>query len=120
MPHHHLSTLGVPLLRSDAGENVRFRTRKHLALLIRLAVESGKRLSRDYLQELLWPEVPTHLARHYLAQAISVLQAKVGPAHLVIQRAPAVLVEGAADLDLHRAATAHRQGRAGFVQAEAA
>ena len=62
MPQHHLFTLGVPQLRSDAGEQVRFRTRKHLALVIRLAVESGKRLSRDYLQELLWPEVPPELA----------------------------------------------------------
>src|SRR3989475_2145940 len=116
MPHHHLSTLGVPLLRSDAGENVRFRTRKHLALLIRLAVESGKRLSRDYLQELLWPEVPTHLARHSLAQAISVVKAKVGPAHLVIQRATVVLVEGAVDVDIHRVGTENLEVRGRFLE----
>src|SRR3989454_2712939 len=116
MPHHHLSTLGVPLLRSDAGENVRFRTRKHLALLIRLAVESGKRLSRDYLQELLWPEVPAHLARHSLAQAISVLKAKVGPDHLVIQRATVVLVEGAVDVDIHRVGTENLEVRGRFLE----
>src|SRR3989441_4030741 len=116
MPHHHLSTLGVPLLRSDAGENVRFRTRKHLALVIRLAVESGKRLSREYLQELLWPEVPAHLARHSLAQAISVLKAKVGREHLLVQRATVALVEGAVEVDVQRLETDGLEVRGRFLE----
>src|SRR5712692_265931 len=116
MPSHHLSTLGVPLLRSETGEPVRFRTRKHLALLIRLAVEAGKRLSRDYLQELLWPEVPTHLARHSLAQAISVLKAKVGSGQIVIQRATVALAAGAVDVDIHQVGTESLEVRGRFLE----
>ena len=63
MPSHRLLTLGVPQLLPQAGEQVRFRTRKHLALLIRLALEPGKRLRRESLMALLWPEAPTRLAR---------------------------------------------------------
>ncbi len=116
MPSHHLSTLGVPLLRSETGEPVRFRTRKHLALLIRLAVEAGKRLSRDYLQELLWPEVPAHLARHSLAQAISVLKAKVGSGQIVIQRATVALAAGAVDVDIHQVGTESLEVRGRFLE----
>src|SRR5712692_94221 len=116
MPSHHLSTLGVPLLRSETGEPVRFRTRKHLALLIRLAVKAGKRLSRDYLQELLWPEVPTHLARHSLAQAISVLKAKVGSGQIVIQRATVALAAGAVDVDIHQVGTESLEVRGRFLE----
>src|SRR2546428_9272948 len=116
MPQHHLFTLGVPQLRSDAGEQVRFRTRKHLALVIRLAVESGKRLSRDYLQELLWPEVRADLARPSLAQAISVLKAKVGREHLVVQRATVALVEGAVDVDIQRLETPSLEVRGRFLE----
>jgi DNA-binding SARP family transcriptional activator len=72
-PHLHLSTLGAPLLLTEAGQQVRFRTRKHFALLIRLATEAGKKLTRDYLMDLLWPDAPSHLARHSLAQALTVV-----------------------------------------------
>src|SRR2546426_8260622 len=51
-----LRSLGGPALFTVAGEPVRFRTRKHLALLIRLALEPGKQFTRDYLADLLWPE----------------------------------------------------------------
>jgi len=44
VPHLQLLTLGAPLLLTQAGEQVRFRTRKHFALLIRLAVEAGRKL----------------------------------------------------------------------------
>src|SRR5207245_1013678 len=77
-----------------AGEQIRFRTRKHFALLIRLAVEAGKRFTRDYLMDLLWRNAPSHLARHSLAQALSVLKEKVGREHLVVQRATVALAEG--------------------------
>src|SRR5256885_16452241 len=40
-PHLHLLTLGAPLFLTGAGEQIKFRTRKHFALLIRLAVEAG-------------------------------------------------------------------------------
>jgi hypothetical protein len=42
-PHLHLLSLGPPLLLTDAGEPIRFRTRKHFALSFRLATAAGKK-----------------------------------------------------------------------------
>src|SRR5437016_9161553 len=89
--HLQLVTLGAPLLLTETGEQVRFRTRKHFALLIRLAVEAGKRFTRDYLMELLWPAAAAPLARHSLAQALTVVRDAVGREHLLVQRATVAL-----------------------------
>src|SRR6266496_277020 len=99
-PHLQLLTLGAPLLLTDAGEQVRFRTRKHFALLIRLAVDAGRKLTRDYLMDLLWPDVPAPRARHSLAQALTVLKEKVGRDRLVVQRASIGLVADAVSADV--------------------
>ena len=99
-PQLQLLSLGTPLLLTHAGEQVRFRTRKHFALLIRLALEAGKKLTRDYLTDLLWADAPAPQARHSLAQAISVLKAKVGAEHLSIQRSHVALVDGVVDSDI--------------------
>src|SRR2546427_9104298 len=94
-PHLQLLTLGAPLLLTQSGEQVRFRTRKHFALLIRLATEAGRKLTRDYLMDLLWPDVAAPRARHSIAQAWSVLKEWIGRDHLVMQRASIALVAGA-------------------------
>ncbi|PYO96126.1 MAG: hypothetical protein DMD61_14565, partial [Gemmatimonadetes bacterium] len=99
-PHLHLLSLGAPLLLTEAGDQIRFRTRKHFALLIRLAVEAGRKFTRDYLMDLLWPDVPAVRARHSLAQALTVLRAKVGREHLVIQRSSVGLAPGAVQADV--------------------
>jgi DNA-binding SARP family transcriptional activator/tetratricopeptide (TPR) repeat protein len=99
-PHLHLLTLGAPLLVTEAGEQIRFRTRKHFALLIRLAVEAGRKLTRDHLMDLLWPDVPAPRARHSLAQALTVLKEKVGRDRLIVQRASIALVADAVDADV--------------------
>ncbi len=101
-PHLQLSSLGAPLLLTASGEPIRFRTRKHFAVLIRLAVEAGRRLTRDYLIDLLWPDAPTGRARHSLAQAVSVLKAKVGREHVLIQKATLALAAGVVDVDVGR------------------
>ena len=115
LPHLHLLTLGAPLLLSGTGEQIRFRTRKHFALLIRLAVEAGRRLTRDYLMDLLWGNAPAHLARHSLAQALTVLKQKVGREHLLIQRAAVALVEGAVDADVAHLDACDLQIRGAFL-----
>src|SRR6266545_3389694 len=94
-----LHSLGGPALFTVAGEQVRFRTRKHLALLIRLALEPGKQFTRDYLADLLWPEAPPRLANHSLAQGLSVIKAKIAREAVVIQRATVGLAEGWVDVD---------------------
>jgi len=102
-PHHlHLLTLGTPLLLAEGGEPVRFRTRKHFALLIRLAVEAGRKFTRDYLVDLLWSDAPPQRASHSLAQAISVLKAKVGREHVLVQKATVALADGVVDADVRR------------------
>lgn len=94
-----LSTLGYPSLRSAAGEPVRFRTRKHFAVLIRMALAAGHRCSREELMEMLWPSVPSKHARHSLAQAITVIKSKVGGERIVAARSSISLAAGSVDVD---------------------
>jgi DNA-binding SARP family transcriptional activator/tetratricopeptide (TPR) repeat protein len=100
-PSFRLCTLGSPQLLTTSGEQVRFRTRKHFALLIRLALEAGHRLTRDYLIDLLWSEAPARLGRHSLAQGISVLKAKLGREFIQVQKATVALTEAAVEVDAH-------------------
>ena len=103
MPHaFSLRCLGSPSLVTVAGEPVRFRTRKHLALLIRMALEPGKQFTRDYLTDLLWPSAAPRLANHSLAQGLSVIKAKIARAAVVIQRATVGLAAGWVEMDIHR------------------
>jgi DNA-binding SARP family transcriptional activator/tetratricopeptide (TPR) repeat protein len=101
----HLSCLGEPQLFDGAGEAIRFRTRKHFALLIRLALEPGHAFSRDSLTELLWPDAPPKRARHSLAQGVSVLRAKLGRENLLVRTASVGLRAGVVETDVAHLAT---------------
>lgn len=68
---------GPPHLRRDGAE-VRFDTRKAVALLAVLAV-TGREHSREALAALLWPELDRQRARATLRRTLSVASA-VGPA----------------------------------------
>jgi DNA-binding SARP family transcriptional activator len=94
-----LHCLGTPALFTVTGEQVGFRTRKHLALLVRLALEPGKQFTRDYLADLLWPNAAPKLANHSLAQGLSVIKAKIAREAVVIQRATVGLAPGWIDVD---------------------
>jgi DNA-binding SARP family transcriptional activator/tetratricopeptide (TPR) repeat protein len=96
-----LRCLGQPALYTSAGEPVRFRTRKHLALLVYLAVENRVH-RRDRLAELLWPHVSPTEARHSLATALSVLRPRVGIEALETNRDQVRLLPGSVRLDLER------------------
>ena len=96
---YRLRTLGSPILYSPGGQPVRFRTRKHFALLIRLAVEPGRPHTRDQLIELLWPSSPAHHGRHSLAQAVTVLRGLLGRDHVLTHRST-LAVDGAIDADV--------------------
>lgn len=97
-----LRCLGAPSCVSGSGEPVQFRTRKHLALLIRLAVEPGKRFTRDYLTDLLWPSAGARHAAHSLAQALCVIRRAVGREPVLAQRSTVCLAEGAVGADVLR------------------
>ena len=98
----YLRCLGQPALFSPTGEPVRFRTKKHLALLVYLAVEGRRAHRRDRLAELLWPNVPAAEARHSLATALSILRPRLGVGAIEANRDHVVLTVGRLDLDLDR------------------
>jgi DNA-binding SARP family transcriptional activator len=100
-----LHCLGAPALFTAAGEQVGFRTRKHLALLVRLALEPGKQFTRDYLADLLWPDAAPKFANHSLSQGLSVIKAKIAREAVVIQRATVGLAAGWIDVDLNHLAS---------------
>jgi hypothetical protein len=97
-----LRCLGPPALFSPSGEPVRFRTKKHIALLVYLAVEPAKPHRRDRLAELLWPSVATAEARHSLATALSMLRPRLGPDALQTNREHVLLSKDRIQLDIER------------------
>jgi DNA-binding SARP family transcriptional activator/tetratricopeptide (TPR) repeat protein len=98
----YLRCLGQPALFSPTGEPIRFRTKKHLALLVYLAVEGRRVHRRDRLAELLWPNAPAAEARHSLATALSILRPRLGSGAIEANRDHVVLAVGRLDLDLDR------------------
>ncbi len=76
----HLRLFGCPELLDPDGVPVPFRTHKHLALLVYLALEARDRvIPRDFLIDLLWSNAPYARGRHSLAQALSAIRGRVGP-----------------------------------------
>ena len=67
---YELRCLGEATLRGPAGDLVHFRSRKHLALLIYLALNSDRAHRRERLASLLWSDSETSKARHSLSQAL--------------------------------------------------
>lgn len=103
MPEHYfLRCLGAPELQGPGGEPIRFRTRKHLALLVYLATERGQAQPRLRLAELLWPDASPSEGRHSVATAISVLRGKLGPRAFESTRDTLRLVAEGLEVDLDR------------------
>ena len=115
-PHFRLLTLGVPMLVSAAGEVVRYRTRKHFALLIRLALEPGRKFVRDYLIDLLWPDATAERGRHSLSQAITVMRTTVGREFVAAHRNTLTLNEGVIDVDALRLESCDAEIRGRFLE----
>ncbi len=69
-----LTCLGLPELRTADGKVVRIRVKKHLALLVYLAIERRGSHSRARLVELFWSGVQPKRGRHSCATALSVLR----------------------------------------------
>ncbi len=97
-----LRCLGLPALFSPSGEPIRFRTKKHIALLVYLAVEGRRFHHREHLADLLWPGVRGQEARHSLATALSVLRPRMGNGALQTTREQVTLTPGHLSLDLDR------------------
>ena len=97
-----LRCLGTPALFTPTGEPIRFRTKKHLALLVYLSVEGRRSHRRDRLGELLWPKVSLSEARHSLATALSMLRPRLGAGVLQSSRDHVGLARERIALDLDR------------------
>src|SRR5207247_3674707 len=66
-----LKVFGSPQLARGGRSPVRFRTKKHLAVLLYLHFEGRARsIPRDQLVDLLWPDVPPETGRPSLSQAL--------------------------------------------------
>jgi len=101
-PKRFLRCLGQPALFTATGELIRFRTKKHLALLVYLAVEHRRPHRRERLAEFLWPDASAAEARHSLATALSILRPRLGPGVLETTRDHVILPAGRVVLDLDR------------------
>ena len=101
-PKHHLRCLGQPALFAPNGELIRFRTKKHLALLVYLVVEQGRAHRRDRLADLLWPKASAAEARHSLATALSILRPRIGTHALETTREHVTLHADDLSLDIDR------------------
>jgi DNA-binding SARP family transcriptional activator/tetratricopeptide (TPR) repeat protein len=100
-----LRTLGPPALLAPSGEPVRFRVKKHLALLAYLAVEPPVAHRREALADFLWPLATAGEGRHSLATALSVLRARLGRAAFDTTRDTVRLTGAGLELDLTRLAS---------------
>jgi DNA-binding SARP family transcriptional activator/tetratricopeptide (TPR) repeat protein len=100
-PQRYLRCLGHPVLFGPSGEPIRFRTKKHLALLVYLAVDARSH-RRERLAELLWPCASLVEARHSLATGLSILRPRLGPGGLETSRDHVRLTQGRLVLDLDR------------------
>jgi DNA-binding SARP family transcriptional activator/tetratricopeptide (TPR) repeat protein len=77
-PRFFLKCLGYPELRGSDGKIVRIRVKKHVALLVFLAVERRRHHDRSRLVSLLWPRVSAEKGRHSISVAISLLRTTFG------------------------------------------
>ena len=100
----HLRCLGRPQLISPGGEPVRLRVRKHLAVLVYLALEPRGQHRRERMADLLWPNVSPRDGRHSVATAISMLRGKLGRELVQGDRDHVQLVGSGLTLDLDRLA----------------
>ena len=75
---YYLKVMGHPELLDPFGRRVRFRVRKHLALLIYIVLDRKTSYRRETLVELLWPRSPGKGGQS-LSMACSVLRAVFGP-----------------------------------------
>ena len=102
-PLLELQCFGVPSARlggSPAPPEV--LRRKHLALLIYLALSPNRRRTRAHLVGVLWPETGEAQARHSLNEAIRRLRAPLGAGRLASDGDSIVLHDGALEVDALR------------------
>src|SRR5690349_3881395 len=103
LPLLELQCFGVPGARlSGSPAPPELLRRKHLALLVYLALSPQHRRTRAHLVGVLWPETGEAQARHSLNEAVRRLRAHVGEARLASDGDAIVLREEGLEVDALR------------------
>jgi DNA-binding SARP family transcriptional activator/tetratricopeptide (TPR) repeat protein len=97
-----LRCMGYPGLYGADGRPYKLKVRKHLALLVYLALEDHAQRRRDTLVELLWSGAAPECGRHSLSMALSVLRGVLGAGAIRATSAHVRLERGAVTLDLEQ------------------
>ncbi len=105
MPRLELVCFGPPTAYLGGREApVEVLWRKHLALLIYLALSPRRTRSRDHLLGIFWGERPEAKARHSLAEALSRLRQVLGEERLRSEATNLVLNDAGLEVDALRLA----------------
>lgn len=75
---YRLQCFGSATLFDPEGQEVHFRSRKHLGLLLYLCAHRNRSLTRGHLAALFW-DTEEQLARHSLSQALYDLRKRIEP-----------------------------------------
>src|SRR5438132_31609 len=103
LPPLELQCFGVPRARLNGSPApAELLRRKHLALLVYLALSPNRQRTRSHLVGLLWPETGEAQARHSLNEAIRRLRAHAGDARLASAGDAIVLREEGLQVDALR------------------
>jgi DNA-binding SARP family transcriptional activator len=112
LPPLQLITFGAPTARlSGEVPPPDVLWRKHLALLIYLALSPGMVRSREHLLGLLWPDKDDAKARHSLNEALRRLRASLGADRIITQGDSVGLAPG--NLEIDALAVSRRAGPSG-------
>jgi len=112
-----LICLGPPTARlggKDPPSDVLWR--KHLGLLIYLALSPDRSRARDHLLGVFWPEKPEKDARHSLNEAVRRLRAGLGAERLITRGDVIALHEDGLSVDVERFVALASQQRAEAAQ----
>ncbi|HEX9705191.1 MAG TPA: AAA family ATPase [Gemmatimonadales bacterium] len=103
LPSLELRCFGPPTARLDGREPPReVLWKKHLALLVYLALSPGRRRSRDHLLTLLWGDQPDGRARRNLNEAVLRLRKALGDDRLRSDAGALVLDDAGLEVDALR------------------
>lgn len=101
----------VDLTVDDAPPAAELLWKKHLGLLLYLALSPRQGRSREHLTALLWGDKPEQAARHSLNEALRVIRRALGEAHVRTDATSVGLAAGSVELDTTRFAAHEAAGR---------
>ncbi|MBI1966754.1 MAG: AAA family ATPase [Gemmatimonadetes bacterium] len=102
-PRLEIRCFGSPTLRLDGGPPPpQAMWRKHLALLVYLALSPGRTRAREHLMGLLWPEKTQAHARHSLNETLRRLRGCLGTGRLLSRGDAITLDDRGLDVDALR------------------